>query len=447
MQVQLIVTNRSRRGEIIPVNVPEFRIGRAEDCHFRLDSSWVSPLHCVIQSDNDTVTIQDSSGKKGTFVNSGRISSSQELKDGDKIRIGELSFVVSIGADADQPETTVKPSGMESEQEFESIFEIRRNHRIVSLTKSQLFELAQAGEVLPDDVVTVGGTKAFADSISGIVFGSGSSAVASPTVSETQKSEPFESYPLEKKGIGVPFAETSKSRHQSQRKTEKNSVEESSPFDIAAEPCVQIDRVPGANLEITYTKPRRSLYEPLSQASTWFDETTSHQIKIGGSVFAVLFLLGIVIWLVSGGGSEHRAVPIAGTVTLDGMPVHMVNVTLYPRAEDGLVAGGMTDRNGRFRVRTGNDTRHFGAVPGEYDVTFRGNGVPGKYGGTETSGQFLVVEMNGNRTFEFNLDSEPAIMLPRPQPALPPSTPPRLAPVLPELTQGTATRERQQLPY
>ena len=417
MQVQLIIANKSQRGQIIPIDVPEFRIGRAGDCHFRSDSSWVSQQHCIVKSNNDTVTIQDSSGKKGTFVNGERISFSQELQDGDKIKIGGHSFIVSIIADTEQPEAVIMPSNMKSGQAFDAVFEIRRDHRRVSLTKSQLFELARKGELLPDDVVTVDGTKVWADTIQGIVFGNESSTDVSPTASGIRQPEQFESYTSEKNRNGT-------------------------SFDMTNESIVQVTHVSGARRRSACSNYGESLEVPL---------VAKRHVAIASSVFATLCLLGVLIYFVIPGHHQkslYGAVRITGNLKMDGKPIGGAIVYLYPvdKTGTGARAHGRTDKQGTFVVTTGRDSVGRGAVPGEYRVTFHKSGViPTEYGNTETSGQFLVVGASGNNTFEFNLVSEAVATPPRPQPVLTPSAPPSLAPSLPTSAQGANEREQQQL--
>jgi pSer/pThr/pTyr-binding forkhead associated (FHA) protein len=228
MQVQLIVADEQRSGQVIPVNVPSFMIGRAEGCNLRSRSSQVSRFHCTITVSNGTVLVQDLGGENGTFVNGNRVSAAQTLKDGDKLVVGTHSFVVSIKAGAgkakagepaasqddffeltpsavseprsEQSDTTrpaapdktavMKENAKKPEQEAaEIMFEIRLDGQRVSVTKGRLFDLARRGSVLPDDLVVVAGTKVFADSIQGIVFGDKSSApppVASSTGSAVQ---------------------------------------------------------------------------------------------------------------------------------------------------------------------------------------------------------------------------------------------------------------------
>ena len=162
--------------------------------------------------------VQDLRGENGTFVNGNRVASVQTLKDGDKLVVGTHSFVVSIKAGtsktesgkpiADQdnffelPPTSISQSKSDQSdtahvddanktvatkenvkkpsQESEVMFEVRLDGQRVSVTKSRLFDLARRGSILPDDLVTVAGTKVFADSIQGIVFGNQSSAPMPP---------------------------------------------------------------------------------------------------------------------------------------------------------------------------------------------------------------------------------------------------------------------------
>jgi len=216
MQIQLIVADENRSGQVIPVNVPSFMIGRAENCNLRSRSSQVSRFHCTITVKDGTVMVQDLGGENGTFVNGNRVPSVQPLKDGDKLVVGTHSFVVSIKAEtseakagrpeanqggffeltpssilkSEQSDTTrpadstkkvvAKENAKKPEQESEITFEVRIDGQRVSVTKSRLFDLARKGSVLPDDLVVVAGTKVFADSIQGIVFGNKSSAPPSP---------------------------------------------------------------------------------------------------------------------------------------------------------------------------------------------------------------------------------------------------------------------------
>lgn len=215
MQVQLTVANEKNCGQVIPVNASSFVIGRAIGCNLRSHSTKVSRYHCTILIEDQTIMVQDLGGGNGTFVNGNRVSSVQMLEDGDKLTVGTHLFLVSIQAGEAMPASdqneffelastpTTMPAQsdtdvthamnpnktMESvpskqpEQKNEVMFEIRLEGQRVSVTKNRLFDLAKKGSVLPDDLVTVAGTKVFADSIQGIVFGDQSPAHTSPPLS------------------------------------------------------------------------------------------------------------------------------------------------------------------------------------------------------------------------------------------------------------------------
>jgi len=208
MQVQLIVADEPHKGQVIPVNMTSFVIGRAKGCNLRSRSTKVSRYHCTLLVDARTVMVQDLGGGNGTFVNGNRVASVQPLKDGDKLTIGTHHFLVSIKAgtatpasNQDEfyeltPSSMVKPpqsdaertqavnpdktmenvNSQQPEPEKEVMFEIRLDGQRVSVTKNRLFDLARKGSVLPDDLIIIAGTKVFADSIQGIIFGDSSSA-------------------------------------------------------------------------------------------------------------------------------------------------------------------------------------------------------------------------------------------------------------------------------
>ena len=443
MQVQLIVKNKNQSGHVMPIGVSAYRIGRAEDCHLRSNSSRISPHHCVIYTHDGKVTIQDLGGETGTFVNGNRITSQLELKDGDELTVGRHSFVLSIKKDAittaePKPAAASSPDVFElapippvpippaptpiapipiaspampepvalrpvaSEPIAEVLFEIRHKGQNVSVTKKRLLDMALKGSILPDDVITVAGTKIFADSVEGIVFGN--APPAAKTGPGTQHAELY--------AVSAPPAVT-------------HYNDDSRSFDTTGEPSVQVARVPGARKDVTFTDLGRSLEEPLSQASTWVSGkvsesriTKQHVMGIAFGIVVLGLLGGLVYWLIPEQTSEYGAVRIAGTLTLDGNPIVGASVTLHPLDdENGYVAGGTTDKWGRFTVTTGNDSPGLGAVPGEYDVTFRSSEVPEKFRSRDTSGQRIAVEKSGQRyVFELTTEVPPSRLAPDPLP-------------------------------
>jgi len=97
MEVKLVVVSGQRAGEELPVAGPKFFIGRAEDCQLRPRSDLVSRHHCVLIVEEAYVAVRDFGSKNGTVVNDGTVKGEQELKDGDRLKVGDLEFEVRVG--------------------------------------------------------------------------------------------------------------------------------------------------------------------------------------------------------------------------------------------------------------------------------------------------------------------------------------------------------------
>jgi hypothetical protein len=69
------------------------RIGRASDCHVRIDESGIGRMHCTIRLEGITAIVEDNSSTNGTFVNDARVDRRGVLKEGDLLRVGmEVAF-------------------------------------------------------------------------------------------------------------------------------------------------------------------------------------------------------------------------------------------------------------------------------------------------------------------------------------------------------------------
>ena len=105
-QKKLIVLNGDKAGLEVPIAGPKFMIGRAEDCRLRPNSEMISRHHCAILLEDGAAVVRDFGSKNGTFVNDQQVQNQQELKTGDRLRVGPLEFEVRLpaGAPADQPQ-------------------------------------------------------------------------------------------------------------------------------------------------------------------------------------------------------------------------------------------------------------------------------------------------------------------------------------------------------
>jgi len=119
-------------------------------------------------------------------IKAGTSKSNPEANQSDFFELPPSSIQQSLSEQSDSTRpadktAVIKESAKKPEQVAEIMFEIRLDGQRVSVTKSRLFDLARKGSVLPDDLVVVAGTKVFADSIQGIVFGDKSPTPSPPT--------------------------------------------------------------------------------------------------------------------------------------------------------------------------------------------------------------------------------------------------------------------------
>lgn len=96
MELKLVVLGGKNAGRVIPISGKKFFIGRAEDCHLRPHSELVSRHHCAILAEEDTVLVRDFGSKNGTFVNGDKVRGEQDLKNGDRLKVGDLEFEVQL---------------------------------------------------------------------------------------------------------------------------------------------------------------------------------------------------------------------------------------------------------------------------------------------------------------------------------------------------------------
>ena len=79
---------------ITPGNVKT--IGRAPRADFIVDAALVSRLHCRLAAGPGEIEAVDLESTNGTYVNGERVARGT-LRDGDKLRIGAVEFLVSKG--------------------------------------------------------------------------------------------------------------------------------------------------------------------------------------------------------------------------------------------------------------------------------------------------------------------------------------------------------------
>jgi predicted component of type VI protein secretion system len=98
MKVQLVVVQGKPEGKTIPLAIPQFKIGRGVGCQLKPNDDQVSREHAMFEVTSDSVFIQDLGSRNGTEVNAKKLSPHDplRLKNGDLVKIGALTFAVSI---------------------------------------------------------------------------------------------------------------------------------------------------------------------------------------------------------------------------------------------------------------------------------------------------------------------------------------------------------------
>ncbi len=110
VNAELRVVSGKHTGNVIPLPVGRFLIGREEDCHLRPNSDLVSRHHCVFHADEYTLRLRDLGSTNGTLVNGERLRGEVVLNSGDVVAIGQLEFEIHIG-EGESPAVSVPEPG------------------------------------------------------------------------------------------------------------------------------------------------------------------------------------------------------------------------------------------------------------------------------------------------------------------------------------------------
>ncbi|HEX4589178.1 MAG TPA: FHA domain-containing protein [Gemmataceae bacterium] len=96
MKLRLVVVGGVHDGKAIPINLPQFVIGRDAQCQLRPASPAISKRHCAILVRGSQVFVRDFGSTNGTFVNGELVQGETELHNGDKLKVGPLEFGVGL---------------------------------------------------------------------------------------------------------------------------------------------------------------------------------------------------------------------------------------------------------------------------------------------------------------------------------------------------------------
>jgi pSer/pThr/pTyr-binding forkhead associated (FHA) protein len=96
MNLRLVVAGGVHEGKAIPINAPQFVIGRDPQCQLRPNSTAISKRHCAVLIRGDRAFVRDFGSTNGTFVNDALLQGEVEIHDGDRLKVGPLDFRVAL---------------------------------------------------------------------------------------------------------------------------------------------------------------------------------------------------------------------------------------------------------------------------------------------------------------------------------------------------------------
>jgi hypothetical protein len=97
MKVNLVVLSQGNAtGQVLPISLSQFLIGRDKQCNLRPVSPLISKRHCAILIKDNQVFVRDLDSTNGTLVNDNLITGEVEVANGDVLQVGPLHFRIVL---------------------------------------------------------------------------------------------------------------------------------------------------------------------------------------------------------------------------------------------------------------------------------------------------------------------------------------------------------------
>ena len=110
MKLSLVVTTAGKaQGQVIPVKLAQFVIGRDPQCNLRPASALISKRHCAVLIKSGQVFVRDFDSTNGTFINEKPVKGEAPLQNEDELKVGPLCFKVVIEEQASVSKPTPPP--------------------------------------------------------------------------------------------------------------------------------------------------------------------------------------------------------------------------------------------------------------------------------------------------------------------------------------------------
>ena len=107
------------------------RLGRSVECEIVILSNRASREHAQIRREGRKVFIEDMESTNGTFLNDERIQGNAQLRDGDQVLVGDVTFIFH------DPDTTSRETPFPELDVNATAGEVRLNRRLVALSPKE----------------------------------------------------------------------------------------------------------------------------------------------------------------------------------------------------------------------------------------------------------------------------------------------------------------------
>jgi pSer/pThr/pTyr-binding forkhead associated (FHA) protein len=82
----VVLAAGKQQGQVLPVQPPQFLVGRGPGCHLRPASHRISDRQCAIRQRHGKAFLRDLGSTAGAFINGRPVQGEVELRHGDRLR-------------------------------------------------------------------------------------------------------------------------------------------------------------------------------------------------------------------------------------------------------------------------------------------------------------------------------------------------------------------------
>jgi pSer/pThr/pTyr-binding forkhead associated (FHA) protein len=96
MDISLILLKKDGTKKVFPVRDKATILGRRPDCDLCIPLQVVSRRHCQLSQEGNALKVRDLKSSNGTYLNGRKVEDEMDVKPGDNLQIGPLTFAIRI---------------------------------------------------------------------------------------------------------------------------------------------------------------------------------------------------------------------------------------------------------------------------------------------------------------------------------------------------------------